>query len=116
MSRTRLLNELNEDLVLHVLSFMLNVEQIKIISRLYDGSNHIQTVGRPSRSAVVTVRATEVQKDILNLKEANAELLTLLRQDITYLGKVKEPISWRESIPRKVYEGTFTFLITEVIE
>lgn len=116
MRRTRLVNEFNEDLVLNVLNFMLNIEQVKIISKLYDGSNHIQTIGRPSKSAAVTVRATEVQKDILNLKEASAEPLILLRQGITYRGMIKEPVSWEESIPRKVYSGSFAFLITEVIE
>lgn len=116
MSRTRMVNEAMEDLVLHVLSFMLNVGQTKIVSTLYDGSNHIQTVGRPSRSAVVAVQATEVQKDTLNLKEASAELLTIFRQGIAYKGMIKESISWKESIPRGVYEGSFTFIINEVIE
>lgn len=116
MSRTRLVNELTEDLVLTILTFMLSLDQTKIVSKLYDGSNHIQTVGRPSKFATVIIRATDVQKDILNLKEASAEQLTLLRQGIAYIGVIKEPISWKESIPRKVYEGSFIFLITEVIE
>lgn len=114
--RTRLLNEGNEDLVLHVLDFMLNVEQVKIISTLYDGSSHIQTVGRPTKSAEISVRATQVQKDILNLKEASAELLVLFREGITYKGIIKEAIKWKENVPRRVYEGAFTFLINEVIE
>jgi hypothetical protein len=116
MSKTRLVNESMEDLVIYILSFMLNLEQIKIISRLYDGSNHIQTVGRPSQSAEISVRATETQKDILNLKEASAELLILFRQGITYKGIIKEQIKWKESVPRSVYEGSFAFLINEVIE
>lgn len=116
MSKTRLVNESMEDLVIYILSFMLNLEQIKITSKLYDGTQHIQTVGSPSKYATVTVRATETQKDILNIKEASAETLLLIRKGLTYKGMIKEPISWVESIPRGMYEGSFSFLITEVIE
>jgi len=97
----------------NVATFVKRLESTKIISKLYDGSQHIQTIGVPSQVADVTVDGSVDDMDALNMCEARAEVIRIVRSDNTYIGVIRDPIVWSPIIKGKVYEGSFSFIISK---
>lgn len=105
------IENLSESKLADVLTFVHRLEQTKIISRLYDGSRHIQSIGAPARYADVEIFAYKATLDAMNLAEAQAELLKLTYCGDVYLGYIEAPIDWDPIIKGYAYKGKIKFLI-----
>ena len=99
----------------------IEYESTKIKNKLLDGSYHVQTVGDPQPYVNVEVFVNELQLDSINLGQANGEIFTLIKDDVSYTGYIDEPVQWARKTPRwtkenVLYLGIFKFYINEIGE
>lgn len=113
--RTMIYDTSGTEMVTGVVSFLKSLDQVKITTRLYDGTFQVQTVGSPASFADIDVHATIAQKDDLNNVEATGAVLQCIKEGINYIGYIKEAIKWSSVVDDKLYEGTLTLLINEVV-
>jgi len=114
-----ILNSTGVNIGVIVVSNIEKLEQFKIVSRLYNGSYSVQTVGDKARYNRVRVYATLLQKYALDDIEADAEEITLTYKDFdcneeTYVGVIRNPINWSPFKSGVSYYGEFDLLIKEV--
>lgn len=104
-----------DDVVIgQVLSFVLGVEQKKIVSKALDGTVYIQTIGSPIQRAEVSVFCSREEKLLMDHAEASASLIQVTYRDELYLGYIEAAPQWQTSYPGKWYSATITLLIEEV--
>lgn len=95
-----------------VLNYTPGLERVKIVTRLYDGSYNVQTVGVANETAVATVLVTDMSAlRAVNLAEASGELLTLKYRDTDYTGYLDAKPSWKPIIAGSVYTASLRFLV-----
>jgi hypothetical protein len=93
-------------------SFMLRSEGTKIISRLYDGTYHVQSIGTPAEYAdmQITVDSLDGLRS-LDQAAARADLLVACYRDVDYVGAVRGDIRWTPVIRGRVYQGACQFVL-----
>ena len=97
-----------------VLTCQRGREQTKIVSRLYDGSYHVQTVGAAGTKYSVQVWATAAQHDALDDAEALTAEVVLHYNGAQIIGYIDSAVSWSEAVAGSSYTGTLTLLVTGV--
>lgn len=86
----------------------------KIVHRLYNGQPMVQTVGRASVTAGLTVEATSAEMQLLNQAAIDCELVELYYNGATRYGYIEGFVRWSPVVPGAVYEGTLELMIAEV--
>lgn len=95
-----------------VLNFGLKLERTKIVSRLYNGAYHVQTVGNAAQYADVTIYVdSPLKRDAVTEAEAQANLLTIEYRDETYSGYIQDVVVWTPVRTGKSYTGTLRFIL-----
>lgn len=83
----------------------------KIMTKLLDGSYHVQTVGTPAQYANIRIYAeTLAQRDAADLAAAECAILIADWQGTSYAGYIDGSISWKP-FGAKAASGTCKFLI-----
>lgn len=87
-------------------------ERTKIVTKLYDGSYNVQTVGDPTDYAEATICVTSLS-DLRAVNEAEAlcALLTLRYRDVDYYGYIEAAPSWKPVLRGSVYTASIKFLV-----
>ena len=111
MINNNIVTDLNGNKIADVLTFIQGLDQTKIISRLYDGSVQIQTVGTPISYADVEIFVYSDTMDDVNTAEVQANLLRISYKDIIYSGYIESPVDWEPIIKGNSYRGKIKFLI-----
>lgn len=109
-----ILNSIGADIGVIVTRCIEKKEQYKIVSRLYNGSYAMQTVGESAKYNKVRVHATLSQKMVMDDLEVDAEEINVLWNGESYTGVIREPISWSIFHAGVSYTGEFDLLIKEV--
>lgn len=98
--------------VCSVLGFDKALEANKILSKLLDGSYHIQTVGTPAQYANIRIYAeTLAQRDAADLAAAECAILIAQWKGTSYAGYIDGSIDWTPFVTGKSATGTCRFLI-----
>lgn len=111
MTNPNYIQKLSLETIADVLTFVPGLERTKIITRLYDGSRHVQTIGITAPYANVEIFAYQETISLLNAAEAQAELLRLVYKETAYFGYIEAPISWNAAIKGMAYTASIKFLI-----
>lgn len=90
---------------------ILNPEVIHIKNKLLDGSNHIQTIGTPSKSIDVICYVYEDGKSKLDTKYANGEPIKLVKDNKWYKGLITEYGDW-ELYAIGLYQNSFKISVS----
>lgn len=97
--------------IARVLSCAADMDATKIVSKLYNGSWHVQTVGAArgvlSLQLYVDSRAA---RDTVNAAAAQAAVLTVAYRDSTYTGIIEGAVAWSPFVGGKSYTGTCKLL------
>jgi hypothetical protein len=106
-----ILNSIGADIGVIVIRCLEEKEQYKIVSRLYSGSYAVQTVGDTARYNRVRVFATLSQKEVMDDLEVDAEEISVFWNNTSYVGIIREPISWSVFHAGVSYYGEFDLLV-----
>lgn len=95
-----------------VLNFTPAMERTKIMTRLYDGSYNVQTVGDPANYAEATILVDSMSRlRAVNEAEALCALLTLRYMDVDYYGYIDAAPGWKPVVRGSVYTASIKFLV-----
>jgi hypothetical protein len=95
-----------------VLNFTPAKERTKIVTKLYDGSYNVQTVGDPTDYADATICVESMSAlRAVNESEASCVLLTLRYRDVDYYGYICDEPKWKPVLQGSVYTASIKFLV-----
>lgn len=94
-----------------ILSFLPATEGNKIVSRLYDGTYHVQTIGTPAECADINIVVTSQDMlRVVNAAEAAGDILIAHYKGVDYAGYIENRVSWQHIARGQVYTGSLRFL------
>ena len=99
-----------------VLNFTPALDRTKILSKLYDGSYLVQTVGDPAKRPAATLLVENMaQLRAVNEAEAPSAVLRLTYSGTVYIGCIVAAPKWTAVIRGRVYTAPIEFVVLEEV-
>lgn len=101
--------------IAQILTFVLGIDQTKVVSKSLDGAIYIQTIGQGVRYANVSIFSSRQEMAAVNSAEADGAVVSCVYRDRRYLGYIEAAPEWETVLPGEWYQASIKLLIEEEV-